>query len=95
MNDDQLLDIIFAKGRTSTRNEFPKFWPEVGEHNRPCSLSETDKKAAVAPGRPVRAVRNNVMREYDPRGKKGAWTKEEDKELLRYDQNISECPRQV
>jgi hypothetical protein len=29
-------------------------------------------------------VRSNVMRGYDPRGKKGAWTREEDKELLRY-----------
>jgi len=86
LDDHQLLEIIFGKGRgsKSARNDFPKFWPELGElHNMVFTPWKLIATAAVAPGRPVRAVKNYTTREYDPRGKKGKWTKEEDKELLR------------
>ena len=40
-------------------------------------------KAATVPGRPVKYVKDHVKREYDPRARKGTWTKQEDDELLR------------
>ncbi len=37
----------------------------------------------VVPGRPVKYVKDHVKRLYDPRGKKGPWSAEEDATLLR------------
>ena len=49
--------------------------------------------AAVVPGRPVKYVRDHVRRLYDPKGKKGPWTADEDAALLRlvsfYDLKLS------
>ncbi|ORY31841.1 hypothetical protein BCR39DRAFT_525659 [Naematelia encephala] len=68
ISDHELVNLVMAKGRMSERRDFPKFWPEV---------------AATVPGRPVKYVKDHVHRMYDPRGRKGAWTKSEDEELLR------------
>lgn len=45
---------------------------------------QTDFAASQIPGRPLRYVQKQVQRLYDPRGRKGAWTADEDRELKRY-----------
>ena len=80
VTQDELVDIIFAKGRTSERNDYGKFWPDTGEwdaRRRRSSLIS----AAKLPGRPVKYVRDAAMRMYNPDGHKGAWTKDEDQKL--------------
>lgn len=68
MTDSEVVDIIFAKGRSSERSKYPGFWADV---------------AAVVPGRPLRYVKEAVQRMYHPNAHKGAWTKEEDETLRR------------
>jgi len=57
-----------AKGKAGERSQYPKFYSDL---------------AGQVPGRPVRYVKEAVKRMYDPRARKGAWTKAEDAELLR------------
>jgi hypothetical protein len=98
LSEEELKGLIMAKGRYGDRKDFPKFWPEMGKSPRglsrelllPTSLGRNGGTelmgrlvAAHVPGRPVKYVKNHVQREYDPRGHKGSWSKEEDIALLR------------
>lgn len=67
LTDDELLEIIMTKGKTAGRVPYPKFYPEL---------------ATAVPGRPVRYVKEAVKRMFDPTARKGAWSKEEDADLL-------------
>ncbi|BEJ16790.1 hypothetical protein CspHIS471_0601910 [Cutaneotrichosporon sp. HIS471] len=68
VSDQEVVDIIFAKGRSSARSKYPGFWADV---------------AGAVPGRPLRYVKEAVQRMYHPNAHKGPWTKEEDLELQR------------
>lgn len=68
MTEEQVLDVIMAKKGDGDKNrtDHPTFWVEM---------------ASQVPGRPVRYVKEAVKRMYDPRARKGPWTKEEDTAL--------------
>ncbi|RXK36265.1 hypothetical protein M231_06469 [Tremella mesenterica] len=69
LGDEELLEIIMAKGENSERKEYPKFWPQV---------------AANLPGRPVKYVKDMVQRMYDPLSRQGIWSEEQEATLLRF-----------
>lgn len=66
LSDAELVDLLMSKGKNTEKNRYGKFWPEL---------------AGAVPGRPVRYVKEVVKRMYDPRGRKGEWTMEEDYKL--------------
>ncbi|EKC98622.1 nucleolus protein [Trichosporon asahii var. asahii CBS 8904] len=66
LSDAELVDLLMSKGKNTEKNRYGKFWPEL---------------AGAVPGRPVRYVKEVVKRMYDPRGRKGEWTMEEDFKL--------------
>lgn len=66
LSDEELVDLLMSKGKNTEKNRYGKFWPEL---------------AGAVPGRPVRYVKEVVKRMYDPRGRKGEWTMEEDYKL--------------
>lgn len=66
LSDEELVDLLMSKGKNTEKNRYGKFWPEL---------------AGAVPGRPVRYVKEVVKRMYDPRGRKGEWTAEEDFKL--------------
>lgn len=67
LTEEALVSIAFAKGRTSERGQYEKFFPEL---------------AACVPGRPVKYVKEAVKRMIDPSGRQGRWTSDEDQALL-------------
>ncbi|EIW67613.1 hypothetical protein TREMEDRAFT_64204 [Tremella mesenterica DSM 1558] len=69
LGDEELLEIIMAKGENTERKEYPKFWPQV---------------AANLPGRPVKYVKDMVQRMYDPLSRQGIWSEEQEATLLRF-----------
>lgn len=58
-----------SKGRSAERGSYPGFWSEIAQQ---------------VPGRPVRYVKEAVMRIYHPSAHKGKWTAEEDRSLLQW-----------
>lgn len=79
--------MVMAKGTTTDRKDFGQFWPDAGEWRLLQYMGDeaalTFPPALVVPGRPVKSVKDHIQRELDPRGRKGAWTAEEDRALLR------------
>lgn len=65
LSEEDLRNIIFAKGK-KTRGQHADFFPTI---------------ASSLEARPLIAVYNYVRRAYDPLGKKGTWTAEEDGKL--------------